>query len=420
MMPPITKLLRRITWVLVALLLIALFGREAVANTHAAASCNSTDVQTAINSAVPGDTVIVPAGAACNWSAGLSISGISLIGAGKSTSGTVITAGTVTMTKHATQLTRLSGFRFTGADVHVSVSGNASSRAYIIDTNYFYSNGTSTFVTLNANGGLLHHNDFFTPVSSGPGADIFAVHPNEDWSQATTFGTADRQGPSGGERNIYFENNTFTNILETAPDGDQGARLVIRYNTYTDSSIVFHAGGPLNDTSTYGTRQFEIYNNTFSRVSNTEPLNKWVWARGSSGVIANNVMDKADSPDGSSYGGKIEIRLGIGCSGLPSWPIQHQIGQTVEPATPPVQPLLIFGNTGAGTTDSNFIVVNENGTGGSSNYDCSSPGTYVQAGRDYMTSNTWGWTPFTYPHPLAGLGTSSLPAAPSSLSATVQ
>src|SRR4030095_4030380 len=96
--------------------------------------------QTAISSAAPGDPFLVPAGT-CTWSGGLSISGIQLVGAGKSTSGTVITSGAVTITKHATQYTRVSGFRFTGTDRHVAVGGSASNKPYIIDNNYFFTNG---------------------------------------------------------------------------------------------------------------------------------------------------------------------------------------------------------------------------------------------------------------------------------------
>jgi len=59
-----------------------------------AASCSQANVASAIASAAPGDTVQVPAGT-CSWSGNISFSGIQLIGAGSSTSGTVITAGLV-------------------------------------------------------------------------------------------------------------------------------------------------------------------------------------------------------------------------------------------------------------------------------------------------------------------------------------
>ena len=54
------------------LLLSVLSGPTAHAATHAAASCNSSDVQTAINSAAVGDTVTIPAGT-CAWTSALSV-----------------------------------------------------------------------------------------------------------------------------------------------------------------------------------------------------------------------------------------------------------------------------------------------------------------------------------------------------------
>jgi hypothetical protein len=150
----------------------------------------------------------------------------------------------------------------------------------------------------------------------------------------------------------------------------------------------------------------EIYNNTFRRVSNNVALNKWIWMRGSSGVIANNVFPRADSPDGSSYPNKNEIFLTVGCPG--AYPVRYQMGQSSDTAdAAPRYPLAIFGNTGAGTTDSNFIALGQN-----PNNSCSSPSSYIKAGRDYVTSNTWGWAPYRYPHPLQGSVTppSSLPA----------
>src|SRR5512143_3150005 len=55
----------------------------AAANTFTAASCSSTDIQAAINSAVAGDTVVVPNGT-CAWTSGVTINGkgIKVQGAG--------------------------------------------------------------------------------------------------------------------------------------------------------------------------------------------------------------------------------------------------------------------------------------------------------------------------------------------------
>ena len=383
-------------WFALAVLMAsAAAGAEAA--TINAASCSRTEVASAIASAQPGDIVRVPAGT-CSWSGGLSISGIQLVGAGKSTSGTVITSGTVTMSKHASHYTRVSGFRFTGSDRHVTVNGGAFDKPYIIDNNYLFTGGSSgsgTMLGITVNGGVVHHNDFI--ANSATGADVFNIITSENWSQPPTFGMND----ATGERNIYLEDNTFTNIAETAPDGDVGGRFVIRFNTYIDSSIVFHGGQPSDSSPGGGTRQFEVYNNTFRRVSNGVSINKWIWVRGSTGVIANNVMDRADSPDGSTFPNKPEIRLTLACSS--GYPMQYQVGQSSpSPETVPSRPVLVFGNTGAAINDSNFLVIASSDTAGGS---CGSPGTYIQLNRDYVRSNSWGWTPYTYPHPLQSLGT---------------
>jgi hypothetical protein len=365
------------------------------AATITAATCSVANVASAIALAGPGDTIQVPAGT-CSWSGGISFTGVSLVGAGSSTSGTVITGGIVTMTKHASKYTRLTGFRFTGTDDHIRAGGSATAKPYIIDNNYIrfdVSGGQARAIHLSANGGLLHHNQF--TAMNWINADVFNIQTGENWSQAPTFGAND----STGERNIYFEDNTFTNIVETMPDADEGTRIVIRHNAFIDSSIVFHGGAPNDSSPNGGTRQFEVYSNTFDRVSNSIPVNKWIWVRGSSGVIANNSMERADSPDGFSYSNKPEIRLTVGCPN--PYPMQYQVGQSNQtPENPPSRPLAIFGNTGAGTTDGNFIDVAGSDTAGPP---CSQPDNYIQKGRDYVLSNTWGWTPYAYPHPLQNM-----------------
>ena len=372
-----------------------------------AASCSQSDVRSAISSASPGDTVRVPAGN-CSWPGGVTIRGIRLDGAGSSSTGTVITSGIVNMRKHPSQYTKLEGFRFTGTDQHFDVSGSASDRPFIIANNYFRADASPKLGFVGVNGGLIHNNEF-TAINP-TGNDVFNIGTGEDWAQAPTFGNQD----TNGSRNIYFEDNTFTNILETMPDGDIGSRLVIRHNVYVDSSIVFHGGFPTDSSPGGGTRQFEVYNNVFDRQSNSVAINKWIWVRGSSGVIANNTMERADSPDGSSYPNKEEILLSVGCPD--AYPVQYQVGQSNEsPENPPSHPLAIFGNTGAGTNDSNFINVVGSTTAGPP---CPTPNNYIQEGRDYVLTNTWDWTPYTYPHPLQMLsegGGGKSPAAPSGL-----
>lgn len=359
-----------------------------------AASCERTAVQTAISSASAGDTVVVPAGN-CSWSGGIAISGIQLIGAGSSTAGTVITAGTVTLTKSALQTTRLSGFRFSGSDKHFEVNGSPTARAFILDNNYFFVSN-SELGAVSVNGGVIHHNEFYWPPGLN-GGDYFKITSfAEGWTQAPTFGAEDVTG----ERNIYLEDNKWTNFSEVSFDGDSGSRLVIRRNTFIDSSFTFHGGSPADSSANGGVRQFEIYGNTFIRVNNNVPINKWIWVRGGTGVIANNKFDRADSPDGSSYPNKNEILLTLACSQKPGYPVQYQTGQSlINPEAVPSHPLAIYGNTGAGINDSNFLVLGSSNTAGGS---CANYQDYLKVGRDYVLSQTWNYTPYTYPHPLVG------------------
>ena len=70
--------------VLFGLLLSAILSGTMHATTYTAHSCNTVDVQSAINSAAEGDTVIIPAGT-CTWNSGVTISGkgITVAGAGQ-------------------------------------------------------------------------------------------------------------------------------------------------------------------------------------------------------------------------------------------------------------------------------------------------------------------------------------------------
>src|SRR6188768_1540469 len=400
-------MIRKIVYFILALLMLV-----DVHTATDAASCSVTHVNAAIAATSAGGTVNVPAGT-CDWSAGIStISGITVLGAGSSTwpqtssSGTVITAGHATLTKHATQYTRFSGFSFTGTDNHITLGGNSSDKMARVDHVYLYSEngeGANRVFIPTVNGVLFDHFKIDNQNCGNCNADIFNIQTSETWTDGDdTIGTAD----TTGERNFYIEDGEFNQVVETGPDGDARARLVIRHNTFKDSSIVFHSGyqtttGYSDTTTGGGTRHLEVTNNTFDRVSNAIPMNKWIWVRGTTGVIANNSMERADSPDGFSYSNKPEIRLSLNCNGG-AYPMEHQVGQINKVTdTTPDKPLLIYSNTGAGTSDSDFITIDASRSG-TPELPCTDPGTYIQLNRDYKLSNTWSYVGFTYPHPLQG------------------
>jgi hypothetical protein len=210
------------------------------------------------------------------------------------------------------------------------------------------------------------------------------------------MGTDDTDGTT----NTYFEDNVWTWFGEVTVDCDNGGRVVIRNELFNDSSMVYHGGGSGTsgqDTSAYGCRHLEVYDSEFNRTSSEvdASINKWVWVRGGGGfVFADNLVDNASN---IHYGGKDNVRLSVGCDPGDPYPRDYQVGQNGQtPDATPDQPALIFGNTGTAIAAG---LIDLSGTNGES-ITCSSPGDYIQSGRDYETSNTWSWEAYPYPHPL--------------------
>lgn len=379
--------------ILVAFLLAV---ASAQAATHVCDDATRAEVVSKIALTSPGDTVIVPPDPTPrDWSPSVTISGITLQGPGWNAPSTVtVTDGEMILTKHATHYTKLIGFKFTRASGRVLTAGGAASlKAFICESNFFRSD--SSHCVSVERGGLFAVCAFAatTPVLTGTGWSK-STDESGSWSASPTLGTLD----TTGEANVYFEDCTFTNILQSICDTDVGGRSVIRHSTIVDSSVITHGGGESdggNDSSTTGGKHTEIYKNTFVRQLASANLNEWVQFRGGGGVIISNEIPSNTSVD---YPNKLELELSVGCQ-TPGYPRPYQIGQVIySPVdSSPDYPILIFGNTGTGIDDANYLVI------GSNPHDpfvCGDPETYIQENRDYYLSNQWGWAPYTYPHPL--------------------
>jgi hypothetical protein len=135
-----------IKWMSFTLLLSALFGATMHAATHAAATCNTSDVQAAINSASEGDTVIIPAGT-CTWTSGVTISGkgIAVTGQGSgriiaiSSSTLALGTGSKTLTVIGADPGHMLSIS-TGQTLTISETGNRSN--FMTGTVTSYSSGT--------------------------------------------------------------------------------------------------------------------------------------------------------------------------------------------------------------------------------------------------------------------------------------
>src|ERR1035437_4313391 len=159
-----------IKWVLSTSLLFALCGLDAQAQILNAASCSSSAVQSAINSASTGSTVNVPAGS-CSWAASsVSISkAITLSGAGRGA--TIINVGggnpAFTITKQTAGVIRVPGFTFSASNNNnlphpIVVTGSWPGGQPVIFENNAFILSAATMVDVAVAGGVIFANNTFT------------------------------------------------------------------------------------------------------------------------------------------------------------------------------------------------------------------------------------------------------------------
>lgn len=293
-----------------------------------AASASIADVTSAVNRAVDGDTVIVPAGTA-TWTSTLNLSkGITLRGqttvVGAGTASPTITDGTVILdavpivsgvcplikiTAAQNQAFRITGFTFrhgsrttqpaSGGAIQVTgtVHGSTGAGSLRIDHCQFdllYQVGVvfsswATNSVVDHCAGNYWHNVFSAKVYNGSG-----------WNSGDTFGDSSFADDSylGSEKFVFFEDNTVNN---TAPaqttgtiDSQSGARYVVRHCYFINCAPNTHGtetGGRLRSI-----RLHEWYQNTI----------KFTYAgtlgmmRGGTGVSWGNTL--LGSPGGLSTG----------------------------------------------------------------------------------------------------------------------
>jgi hypothetical protein len=386
---------------------IFLYSEGAHAATITAASCSSSDVQAAINSAANGDTVKTPGPCSNSWSSAVSIpsnKGITVDGGGNTTLssfGFTLSQGSAT--------SRITGFTFTGPGnngqngqaVALNISGSPSSVAFRVDHNTFTANSQSVFIAISGNGpGLLDHNSL-----TGGGASEM-IH-NLGLGASNNGGWSDSVAP-GSDNMVYVEDNTFTDsdptFIASGLQSYNGARTVVRHNTFNFSQIDQH-GTP----GMIGARWWEVYENTFNAQGKAQCC--YMVLRGGSGVIFNN--HKAGS-NGAPGG----IQLIEEDSGYPAL---YQIGRGINES---YSPAYVWGNDSTipvGSGSSNVV------EGRDFMLSAAQPGASMlrQEASSDTSSTTYGYTPYTYPHPLqAGQSTPPVqgggPQPPSSLSAIVQ
>jgi hypothetical protein len=539
----------------------AAFASAVGAATINAPTCSSTDVQTAINSAAAGDTVVIPNGT-CAWTSGVTINGKAVKvqggGAGRviaySLTPLTIGNGSKTLTVASTrvdgalsisngQTLRISenGFRQNFLEGTVTsysagtLSMNITSSGGTIGTagppNTMKSNGkrwlistmASTVLTNNAgsntlfalteatggkievagikfgagtgsgnvfylkrttNGKPILLHDFRIEqvgnvtqtaidgntsrgvmwncsIDSSPFAasntqafrtkDANGTAMASSWTTPSTIGTAD----TAGDGNFYIEDCDFHAYMGFM-DLDDNSRTVFRYNFLNNAGGASHGA----DTSSYGLRHFEFYNNVgiFQSYGDgtTANMNWWQFVRGGTFVIHGNSLQQISSVD---WGSKPDITLAVenlsrnagphagwGHGGTPGqyYPAPRQIGMgRVTGGGSAAGPQLSAPTNFSGSADA-FTYVgdsepaylwNNKRTIGGTNValvvgyavaytdvpDADKQQNYVVSGRDYFnTAGTAkaGYTPYVYPHLLRSGGTTPTLPAPANLRVT--
>jgi hypothetical protein len=315
--------------------ILALFRVQA--QTINAASCNASDVQSALNSVTSSTTTVnIPAGT-CTWTTGdsltvpsgsttLTIQGQTSIagtcgpgGSCTSTDSTVIVddyASTNSLLSITTQsgctLVRLTGITFEGGTGSVKQNGfvgvGGSCHNFRLDHNHFYlSPSSNANIGVRYTGwvyGVTDHNlcDMTTATTSecvnvwtdGYGGYSYG---HGGWADSTNLGSANY---------MFVENNTNNNGLYF-DDCDFGGREVLRYNVINNAQAQTHPTGSSPDADR-GCRAKEVYQNQFNGLSTCNASSAFgnclygaYWLSSGTGVVWGNTVPIINASAESGY-----------------------------------------------------------------------------------------------------------------------
>jgi hypothetical protein len=382
-------------WMCLISVLFVLQGR-AFSKTVAAADTSQSAVQAAINAAVDGDIVTVPAGSS-SWSSTMSVNkGITVQGAGSNSTFITIAAPVFRLSPPAGKFCRVTGFNMNGSGSSGGGQGFVIMYGVSRLDHCFAQNYTGWIVWtydclgvidhcsfINYGGGVMVQNPNWGGVGNGDGS----------WADSAYLGTTNFL--------VVEDCNFVHNGQGGCIDSSGGARWVFRYNNVSGDILDNHG---TDSTGRYrSTRAVEIYKNTMTAPGSYE--NEW---RGGTGVIWSNNFTGYKSPmvlkyfrQSGSYTPWGQAPNGWDCGGYPmlDQPGRGK-GNLIADINSPTclnqqsEPVYSWGN-----------VVN----GGST---LLGAGGTVQPNRDYFDNTPMpGYRPLIYPHPLVS-GTSGASTNP--------
>jgi hypothetical protein len=376
-------------WVFI-LMILAIRAHAATIN---ATGVTRSEVNTAITTAVNGDTVVIPPGSE-TWTSAIVVGtkAITIQGAGIGlTNITSNIAGSQThlfeFTTHATIPTRFTGISFVGGSYDhrmFRVDHSVGTQCWRVDHCSFTASESAIFLDLYGDGpGLIDHCTFTSPDNT----EFIHLFGNG------AAGWTDNVTP-GGPNSIYIEDNTFTNsntgalfFGSSAIQSFLGARTVFRHNSLDFVQVDQH--GTAGD---IGARWWEIYENTFNIPARgaSGGQDKYMDIRAGSGVIFNN------HTTGASSNAKIVLR-----EEDTGYPALYQVGRGINQN---LSPAYLWGN------DATMPVVGSNDVLLDRDFfvSTSQPSNMVRWQLTTDTgSTTYNYSPYTYPHPVQTSDSSS-------------
>jgi len=386
------------------------------ATTRTAASCSASDVQTAINASVDGDTVLIPnadcpSGSPANWTAAVTVTtGIFL-----NAQGSYIafgSGGSLTVTGDTVHGALVENFNFSSTGGGwINWNLTQSDKPGRFTGNTIADTGASTLIAISGLGTLLiDHN---TLTNGGGAAEVIHIlglgAGNDNWTDDLTPGEATM---------VYIEDNTFNCNPGTgvtgclAEEAFYGSEFAFRHNTlnYEDNDV--HDGD--------GGRWYEIYDNTytFATTGGQGCFPAGTQLRGGSGLFYGNVVSGSrgcSDPNPTTNVGP-DCPSSDTCTG--TWPVNKQVGRGINETT--YSPLYLWGNDASVITQTgqSLVVV---GTAVTDPTNCSShPGNVCDAVSTATKPSlercqnaadisagcpvTYTYTAWTYPYPLTGDG----------------
>ncbi len=291
---------------------------------------------------------------------------------------------------------------------------NGGGMALIHDCWFEVANLGARAIETRSNHGIVYRCSFDNHFDSGvnhngagnndEGLTCKLVWDTASWSTYSTMGMAD----VGGTNNFYMEDCYEAGLYLQGTDFDDNSRIVVRHCMFDNAATASHG----EETSPWGVRHFEEYNNTFIFVNSgqaTFNMNWFFFQRGGTGVVFSNTMPSISS---SWWGAKSDLELCVmypyrlGCN--TNYPAPHQVGQSWSNG-PITDPVCIWSNPGlpASNPGTEGYAANQN----QSCFTDQNPppwntsnmppiSLFLQAGRDFTNVAKVGYSPYTYPHPL--------------------